>query len=170
MITAFLTFLGSSAFGSLLGGILGHLNKRLELKHQAAMRREEREHEVLMRDRDIALAHAEAEGKAKVAVIEGEGKIETARMEALAAAYASDDGPNDWVDKIRRSVRPVLTYVLVLAALAVNLLMLRMLPEVWPTLDAEHRARMFLEGVGWIGLQAGAALSFWFVSRSSTTK
>lgn len=172
MFTAILSFLGGPVIGSIIGAFTGYFNRKLDIdlkKEEMAQRRLDREHERSMRQLDIQLAAQEAKGKAEVAVIEGNTTVETERMRSIAAAYEADkvQGPPDLVDKLRRSVRPVLSYVLTIAALAVNFVLLAKLGAVWETMPEDKRTEIMFVGVLWVLTQASAALSFWFVSRPS---
>jgi hypothetical protein len=168
MFTALLSFLGGPAIGSLIGAVMGYFNRKLDVdlkKHELEQRRLDREHDAAMRRLDIELAREEAKGKAEVAVIEGSTAIESERMRSLAAAFESDKGPNDWVDRQRRLVRVVLTYLLTFGAMAVNGALLWRLGMVWDALPDAARHELILNGTLWVLTQASAVIAFWFVSR-----
>ncbi|MGL5785136.1 MAG: hypothetical protein ACRCYZ_06785 [Alphaproteobacteria bacterium] len=172
MLTTILSFLGGPVIGSLIGAVGGYFNRRLdvqlkraEIEAETARRAADRAHEVAMREWDIKVAQAEAEGKARLAVIEGTAAMEVARFDAIGKINQADAGHDDWIDGLRRSVRPVMTYVLTLGALAVNGVLLWRMREVWPDLPAAERSQLVYAGISWVGTQASAALAFWFVSR-----
>ena len=93
MLSALLTLLGSSAFGSLIGGAFAFLNrkadmesKRLDLAHEQARWT----HELAVKDKQLAIAQAEAKGALDVAIAEGDARVEAARMAAIAQAQQAD--------------------------------------------------------------------------------
>lgn len=173
MLTALLTFLGGPVIGGLIGTIAGYFNRKLDIdlkKAELEQKRLDREHDAAMRRLDIDLAREEARGKAEVAVIEGASAIESERMRSLAAAFEADKGPDDWIDGLRRSVRPVLSYVLTAGALAVNGALVWRLGVVWDALPDTARHELILGGTTWVLTQASTVIAFWFVSRSTEIK
>jgi len=171
MFTAILSFLGGPAIGSIIGAVTGYFNRKLDVelkKAELEQRKLDREHEIALRRIDTELAAQEAKGKADVAVIEGNAAVEAERMRSIGAAFAADAaGPVDGVDRLRRSVRPVLSYLLTLGAMAVNGVLLWRLGAVWADIDAQARQELLVVGVTWVLTQASAVISFWFVSRPS---
>lgn len=184
MIAAILSIFGSSAFGSLLGGVFAFLNrkadmavKRMELDHEQA----KWTHDLAVKDKDLEFARAEAAGKKEVAIIEGEATIESARFAAIAASQAADRttaeelkaaGKMRWLlvlgVAMNKWVRPLATVILATAAIYVNLKLLGKLVDVWPTLTQERQFEMAMQAFAWITGQASAALGYWFVSRGSS--
>jgi hypothetical protein len=171
MLTAILSFLGGPVIGSVIGAATAYFNRRLDIelkKHEMEQRRLDREHEIALRRADIDLAREEAKGKAEVAIIEGNFTAETERQRTLAAMHTADaQGPNDWVDKFRRSVRPVLSYALTAGAITLNAILAWLFWSVWDTLDRDTQNRVLLVGVEWIFTQASIVISYWFASRPS---
>lgn len=185
MLTALLAFLGSSGFGSLLGGLMGWLNrrvdvdvKRLEMDHEKARW----DHERAMRAADLEQVKAEAAGRREVAVVEGEASVESARMAALAAAYASDKldaeevkaaGWWSWTlvlsDAFRRVIRPAVTVALLTVTLYLDVLLVdRWQRTDWASLTPQQRYDLMATVFAWIGAQTSAAVSYWFVARGSS--
>lgn len=184
MISGILSLLGSSAIGSLLGGIFAWLNrkadmqvKQLELEHE----RNRWTHDLAVKDKDLEYAKIEAAGRKDVAVIEGEAAMESARFEAIAVTQAADRvdaeeikaaGKLRWLlvlaVAVNKWVRPIATLVLAGAAVYVNLLFVGKLVEVWPTLNSTHQYDAAMQAFAWITGQAGAVLGYWFVSRGSS--
>lgn len=184
MIAAILSLLGSSAVGSILGGLFAFLNrkadmetKRMDLEHE----RNRWTHDLAVKDKDLEYARAEAAGRKDVAIIEGEATIESARFEAIAASQAADRvtadelkaaGKMRWLlvlgIAMNRWIRPLATIILAGAAIYINLLFVGKLVEVWPTLDAAKQYDAAMQAFAWITGQAGAVLGYWFVSRGSS--
>lgn len=184
MISAILSLLGSSAVGSILGGIFALLNrktdleaKRLELDHE----RSKWTHELAVQDKQLEYARAEAQGRKDVAIVEGEATVEAARMAAIAAAQAGDRitadelnaaGKWKWLlvfaSTLNRLVRPIATALLAGTAIYVNLLLVWKLADVWTTLTPSQQFDAAMQAFAWITGQAGAVLGYWFVSRGTS--
>lgn len=162
MISAILSLLASPLIGSIFGSLFGVWNRKLDIEQRSL----DRAHELALRDKDMEQARIEAEGKLQIAIQEGDARVESARMAALAAAYQSMAGQNDFIDKVSRGVRPIATYVLMAGAMTVNGVFLWMLRELWPTLAVGQRTDLVIAGVGWVLTQASGSMSFWFAQRS----
>lgn len=183
MIAALLSILGSSAVGSILGGIFAFLNKKSDLDAKRMDLDHEKDrwaHDLLIRDKDLDYARLEAQGKMDVAVIEGDSAVEAARMVAIGQSHVADKvtadeiraaGRYGWMlvmgSAMRAWIRPVATVVLVSAAIYINFLLVGKLVEVWPTLDKVQQFDAAMQAFAWITGQASAALGYWFVSRGT---
>lgn len=183
MIAALLSLLGSSAVGSIIGGLFGFLNrktdidlKRLDMEHERA----KWTNDLVMRDKDIAYAQAEAQGRKDVSVIEADAAIESARMNAIAISHQSDKisadeikaaGSWGWLlvlgSALRAFIRPVITIVLTGAACYLNWLLIEKLTEGWASLTTQQQYEAAMQAFAWITGQAGAVLGYWFVSRGN---
>jgi hypothetical protein len=183
MITAILSLLGSSAFGSIIGGIFAFLNKksdletkRLELEHE----RNKWAHDLQVKDKDLDYARIEAQGRKEVAIVEGDYAAEVARMGAIGQSFEADklDAATlkeagklkGWLimgKSAQAWIRPVLTVVLTSAAIYLNWVLIAKLTEQWPALDKAQQFEMGMQAFAWITGQASAALGYWFVSRGT---
>ncbi len=174
MLAALLAILSSSTVGTIVGGVIGWFNRRTDLQSKQLDQAHERAKwasELAAKDKDLAIMQAEANGKREVAVVEGQATVEKAAYEAMSAAYAEDSAPSTGaMDGLRKSVRPVLTYVLVESALVVNGVLAWLMLKYWATLDKETQTQLVLGAVAWITAQASAVIGFWFVSRPATFK
>lgn len=184
MITAILSLFGSSAFGSIIGGLMAFLNKksdidvkRIDLEHEKSRWA----HDLLVRDKDLEYAKVEASGRKDVAIIEGDSSMEAARFAAIAQSHTADvisadelkaAGKNRWMlvlgSAMRSWIRPVLTIVLSTAAIYLNFMLIEKLTDVWPTLDKTQQYEMGMQAFAWVTGQAAACISYWFVSRGSS--
>lgn len=184
IFTGLLTLLGSSAIGSLIGGVMAFLNKktdidikRMDLDHEKSRWA----HDLMIRDKDLEYAKLEAQGRKDVAIIEGESAMESARFNAIAASHAADTISADELDAagklkwmlvlgsaMRAWIRPVLTMFLAGTAIYLNLVLLGKLTETWPSLTPEKQYDMSIQAFAWITGQAAACISYWFVSRGSS--
>jgi hypothetical protein len=183
MIAALLSILGSSAVGSILGGLFAFLNKktdmdikRLDLDHERARW----DHDLKLRDKDMDFARLEARGRMDVAVVEGDASIETARMQAIALSQQADKisadeiraaGSWGWLlvlgTAMRAWIRPVATVVLTGAAIYLNWLLIDKLTAGWAALSVPQQYDAAMQAFAWITGQAAATLSYWFVSRGT---
>lgn len=184
MITAILSLLGSSAVGSLIGGVFAILNKKadletkkLDLEHEVA----KWTHDALLKDKDLEYARAEAAGKRDVAIVETEGAFDVARMQAISAAQAADRidaaeiiaaGKLGWMfvtaSVVNKLIRPVATVILSTSAIYINFLVMDKLQVSWNTVTPDKQYEIAMQAFGWITGQASAVLGYWFVSRGSS--
>ena len=180
-ITGLLSLLGSSAFGSALGGLFAWLNRRtdmetkkLDLAHEIARWG----HELQVRQADMEMAKSEAQGRKEVAIVEGEATIESARFAAIAAANVADNVTADelkaagrwrWAlvlaSAYRKSLRSVLTTIVGGAAVSINLVIAWQFIDAWPDLTHDARRELVGQALAWISGQAATMFTYWFVAR-----
>jgi hypothetical protein len=184
MIAALLSVLGSSAVGSILGGIFAFLNRKVDMESKRMDLDHEKQrwaHDLVVKDKDLEYVKLEAQGRKDVAIIEGEATVEAARFTAVAAAQSADRvtaeeiqaaGKFKWmlvaVGAFNRTIRPSATIVLSGAAIYINLLLMSKLTEAWPTLSPAQQLEVSMQALAWLTGQAGAALGYWFVARGSS--
>lgn len=178
MISAILALLGSSAVGSLIGGVFAFLNRKVDLE----AKRLDHDHELGLRKADMELARLEADGKLQVAVVEADGITEAARMAAIGQAHTADALDAKTIraagrtgglllvltDVFRRLIRPVITVALVGAAVYLNWMLIERLGEGWNMLTTDQQFDAAMQAFAWITGQASAVLGYWFVSRGNT--
>lgn len=183
MITGLIALFGSSAFGSIIGGLFAFLNKKtdidmkkLDLAHEQARWG----HDALMREKDLEYAKVEAQGRKEVAIVEGEASMETARFVAIGQSHEADRLDADvlkqagkwkgWLvlgGAARAWIRPVLTVVLAGAAIYLNGVLIGRLTEGWDLMTSDQQYDAGMQAFAWITGQASAALGYWFVSRGT---
>ena len=183
MIAALLSILGSSAVGSILGGLFAFLNrksdidvKRMDLDHERA----KWDHDLKLRDKDMEFAIMESKGRMDVAIVEGDASIETARMQAIAVSHQADQisadeiraaGSWGWLlvlgSAMRAWIRPLATVVLTTAAIYLNWLLIDKLTAGWAALTLAQQYESAMQAFAWITGQAAATLSYWFISRGT---
>lgn len=186
MIAAILSLLGSSAIGSLIGGVFAFLNrktdievKRIELAHE----KDKWSHELGVRESDLAIAREEAKAKLDVAIVEGNATVDAARMAAIgqiamAEQVNADDikaaGKFGWLlvlaSTFNRLIRPVLTLALAAAALYINWMVIEMLVKNWPAMSQTQQYEAGMQAFAWVTAQASMAFGYWFVSRGTSGK
>jgi len=183
MIASIIALLGSSAFGSIIGGVFALFNrkadveaKRLDLEHERARWT----HDGLMRDKDLAIAQAEAAGRKEVAIIEGESAVESARFSAIGQTAGAERITADeiraagkwgflmvWAAVFNKLIRPTLTVLLAGAALWLNWVMIHHMTEGWADMTQAQRYEAGMQAFAWVTAQASTAFAYWFVSRGS---
>lgn len=175
MITALLSLLGSSAVGSIIGGVFAFLNRKVDID----AKRLDHSHELELRRSDMELARLEAEGRLQVAMVEADGLAEAARMQAIGQAHMADALSAGQIkaagrvggfllvftDVFRRLIRPAITVALVGAALWLNWLLIERLGAGWEQLPTTMQFEAAMQAFAWITGQASAVLGYWFVSR-----
>lgn len=185
MLSLLFAFLGSSGFGSILGGIMGYVNRKVDIEQRRMDLDHERDkwsHDLALRNADLEQVKAEAAGRREVAVVEGDASVDAARMGALAASFEADKLDADaikgagwwgWLlvvsDAFRRFIRPGTTVALLAGTMYVNYLLIdKLTGPTWGLLTLDQRHDLGLQAIAWLGAQTSAALSYWFVSRGSS--
>jgi hypothetical protein len=183
MIAALLSILGSSAVGSILGGIFAFLNKksdldakRLDLEHEKA----KWAHDLAIKDKDLEYVRVEAQGRKDVAIVEGDYSAEVARMNAIGIAQQADQitadeiraaGTWGWMlvigAALKSWIRPLTTVVLTSAAIYINWLLIDKLAGNWSFMSQTQQYDASMQAFAWISGQAAACLSYWFISRGT---
>lgn len=184
MIAGLLSILGSSAVGSILGGLFAWLNRKADLEAKRSDQLHEQAkwaNNLAVKDKDIEYAKVEATGRKDVAIVEGEASMQTARFNAIAAAQEADRVTADelkaagkWkvlliaAATFNKLIRPLATVLLTGAAIYINFLFVGKLIDVWPNLTPAQQYDAAMQAFAWITGQAGACLGYWFVSRGSS--
>lgn len=180
MISAILSLLGSSAVGSLIGGIFALLNRKVDIEAKRA----DHTHDIELRRFDMAMAKLEAEGRLQVAMVEADGIAEAARMDAIGQSHQADALDANTIkaagktgglllvltDVFRRLIRPVITVALVGAALWLNWMLIDKLGNGWESLTTMQQFEAAMQAFAWVTGQASAVLGYWFVSRGAVGK
>lgn len=183
MIAAILSLLGSSAVGSLIGGVFAFLNRRTDVQVkqiELAHEKDKWAHELAVRESDLLIAREEAQGRKEVAIIEGDATVDAARMNAIAQAQAADKVTAEEIQSagwwgwalvlaavFNKLIRPTLTVALAAAALYINWLVIDMLVKNWPLMSQAQQYDAGMQAFAWVTAQASMAFGYWFVSRGS---
>jgi hypothetical protein len=187
MMTAILSFLGSSTVGSLVGGLLGIWNKKNDLELKKLDHEQERarwSHELDSKKADLEIVRAEAQGSKEVAIIEGEAAIGAARMAAIAKVNQADRitaeeitaaGKWGFLLVLNRAlttfVRPSLTYLVGMTAVIVNCIVIHYFLTIsYAEIPADKQLEVGLQAFAWITGQASAMFTYWFVARGCSVK
>jgi hypothetical protein len=177
------SILGSSAIGSIIGGVLAIFNRKMDMQAKRDDQAHETQrwtHERGLRADDLAIAQAEANAKIRVAQEEGDASVESARMKAIADTNATDNVTADelkaagwwkWLlvmaSAYRKSLRSLLTTVLVGGAIYTTMSLIFRLDEAMQTTQTAILADLVFMSVNWLCGQASATIQYWFVARGN---
>lgn len=183
LLAGLMSLLGSSAVGTLIGGLFAHFGKKQELEFKKVDLEHETKkwaHDLQVKDKDLEYARVEAAGAERVAFIEGESVIEAARLKTIAevgkedaitpeeiAAAGKWRGLLVFASAYRKSMRAVLTTVVGGAAIYVNLYLAWQFKEAWPDLNEAKQVELIIMAVSWLSAQSSMMFGYWFVSRGS---
>lgn len=186
MISAILSILGSSTFGSLLGGVFAFLNRKNDLEIQKLLLAQEiQKLEFSLKEKaaDLEIMKAEAEFKFKIVATQTDSEMEKARFDAIARISASEIVSADTLkeagsfkflyvlsDFLNRIIRPVATILLTGAAIWVNFVFISRLHDAWASYTQAQQYDAAMQAFSWITGQSGAILAYWFVSRGVSKK
>ena len=183
MIASVIALLGSSAVGSLLGGVFALLNrktdmeaKRLELEHET----KKWSHDLAIRQSDLAIAKEEAQSRKDVAIIEGDSLVDASRAIAIGQIASAEKITGEeikaagkwgfllvWASVFNKLIRPLLTVLLAFAALYLNWLVIHRLTDGWQGMTALQQYEAGMQSFSWVTAQASTAFAYWFVSRGT---
>lgn len=172
---------GSAGLGTLVGLVGSWLQRRQDIKQMEL----EQAHELAMRDKDADLLKIEIAGAAQIAKVQADGARDVADAELQGRSYAADmatysqnvQSGSKWgavlifVDVLRGTVRPLVTYYLVgfLSWMVwqflrhvplIDLLQLNP-PLFWDVFEYTLATAVFL---------ASTAVAWWFGARSKRMK
>ncbi len=83
LILGIIKLLGSAGFGTVFGGLMGFLNRKVDIKY----RKMELDHELKQRELDATILEKEWAATVRVANIEGESRVEAEGYDALEKSY-----------------------------------------------------------------------------------
>lgn len=155
-----LKFLGSAAGGAILGGVAGLVNKWMDARSQRAREL----HEIEMRKLDTKQMRVEFEGAAIVRSTEAD------TISGLALSYKQDVGGGRRADVFRGLMRPMLTGLLTVAAIAMNIYIIGLLTASWREFTQTQQFGIIWSAIDWMGFQSSTAISWWFGARGERPK
>jgi hypothetical protein len=168
-----LDVLTGGGLGAIAGAIGAIGNKIIDLKlkdKENDALKIKLDHDVVMRDKDLALAQAEANARFEMAKVDADVKAVTADMSALQASFIVDKATytdSRWgyiIDFIRGSTRPVLTYLAMYLVIFMTIMTIKDMDK--HPLTSEQSMEILKE----VLFLAGLAISWWFGARPGTSK
>lgn len=170
ILLGIIKLLGSAGFGTIFGGIMGLLNRKVDieverLKFEDAQR--QREHELAMRDKDAAIMAQEWAARTQVAQIEGEARSEQEGYRAMAASYDfAKPEKGGRMAAFSSFVRPFISlgYWLVTSAGSAWIIYYAFaVVQVEFTVAQWHELVMYV--IAWIAFMGGATIGWWYAMR-----
>lgn len=173
VIAAIVKLLGSAGFGTIFGGIMGLLNRRVdlkveEMKYQDADR--QRTHALAMRDKDAVISQQEWAGRLQVAKTEGEAVVDKAAYDALSKSYDFARPPaGGKMEAFQAFVRPFISlgyFIITTLGSAAILYYAFHVYQIKLTVDQLYEIVMFV--LAWIAFMAGSTIGWWFAMRPAS--
>ena len=163
MLTLMLSLLSSAGFGSIMGLVGGIINRFIDIKAKAG----EREFELLKLDKERDYMRDEYAARNQIATIEAETKVEASAYNALAESYkfAAPSPDNDMVDKITRTIRPILTVCFFLFTCIVFGFVTSLVLDSKTSFSSDELLTLWKQIIEWIFFQAGVSIGWWFAMR-----
>lgn len=150
----------------LLGIVFGGVSRLAQHYMETADKQREREHEAIMFDKQIALQGQRIDAEKDLRQMDVEAQRDTGELNALVAsiqAQASEaQAAGSWVAKLSASVRPVVSYWLLLIYSAAKLATLYLTLNDGASLAVAVKAAY----TEFDGALLGSIVSFWFADRS----
>lgn len=99
-----------------LSGIFGGLLRMAPELLKFFDRKDERKHELSLQDKQIELAKLQQQGQLAIATVQADQSTQAAWLEAVREISVAQAKPTGikWVDAVSATVRPIVTYMLVL--------------------------------------------------------
>ena len=163
MLAILLSLLSSAGFGSILGLAGGIINRFIDIKAKAG----EREFELLKLDKERDYMKEEYAARNQIATIEGEARVEANAYTAMAESYkfAAPTSSNDAVDKITRTIRPILTVLFFLFTCIVFGYVTFLIGDIKTSFDPNEILTIWKQIIEWVFFQAGVSIGWWFAMR-----
>lgn len=170
IILGIIKLLGSAGFGTIFGGLMGILNRKVDLQAKRLDMEEstaQRNHELAMRDKDAAIMREEYAAKSKIAQIEGETAIEREAYTALGKSYEfAKPAKGGKMEAFSAFVRPFISlgyWVITSAGSAWILYHAFVVRGI--TLTPEQWFELVMYIIAWIAFMGGATIGWWYAMR-----
>jgi hypothetical protein len=170
LILMIIKLLSSAGFGTMFGGVMGLFNRRADLevkKLDIEDAKNQREHELAMRDKDAEIMTREWNGRLQVAQAEGEAKTDVAAFDALAKSYDfARPAAGGKMEAFNAFVRPFvsLSYFIVTSAGSAWILYYAFMVRNI-TLSPEQWFDLVMYVIAWIAFMAGATIGWYYAMR-----
>lgn len=162
--------LGSTGVGTIFGGIMGWLNRKVDLEAKRleyADKDKQRAHELLQRDKDALIMEKEWAGRERVAAVEGAAQVEQEQYKALAESYKfAEPEKGSKMAAFASFVRPFVSIAyFILSSVGGGWIIYYAFAVVGITLSAEQWFELVMFVVSWVAFMAGATIGWWYAMR-----
>ena len=163
MTSFLLTLLSSAGFGSIIGLVGGIINRFIDIKAKEG----ERAFELTKLDKERDYMKEEYAARNQLATIEGEARVEANAYTAMAESYkfAAPSSSNDMVDKITRTIRPILTVLFFVFTCIVFAIVTSLIVDLKTAFSAAEILVIWKQIIEWVFFQAGVSIGWWFAMR-----
>ncbi len=168
MLTAILSFFGSSAMGSLIGWLGGAFNRWIDLKgktldYQFQLDKAKADKEYMLEEAKVAL-----EREKEVTNRE----IEVAGYAAMSSSYDADKETygGGFVDAVRGLLRPLLTLCFFVLNVGLVVWVADMVQVKEVPFSNEQLFDLAMKVIAWSMFQGGVCIGWWFANRSQGGK
>ena len=155
--------LGSAGFGTIFGGLMGLVNRRLDMK----AKKQDQDHELAMRDKDAAIMAQEWAARTKVAEVEGAAKVEAEAYAAMAKSYDfGKPAAGGKMEAFSAFMRPFMSggYFIV-STIGCGWIVYYAFKVVGVQFSAAQWYELVMFVVAWFFFMAGAAIGWWYAMR-----
>jgi hypothetical protein len=163
IILALVKLLGSAGFGTIFGGVMGLLNRKVDIQAE----RMKYDHERDMRKLDAEIIEKEWAAREKVAVVEGQTKAEVAAYEALSKSYEfAKPAKGGKMEAFGSFIRPFVSlgYFIVTSAGSAYILYYAF-HVAGLKLTVEQLFELVMYVIAWVAFMGGATIGWWFAMR-----
>lgn len=170
ILLGLIKLLSSAGFGTIFGGIMGLLNRKVDIaveKLKLEEAHKQRAHELAMRDKDAEIIEREFAARAKVAQIEGDASVEREGYAAMTKSYDfARPEKSSWTAAFSAFIRPFISlgYFLVTSYGCWWILHYAFHVQKM-TLTNEQLFELVMYVIAWIAFMGGATIGWWYAMR-----
>lgn len=155
--------LGSAGFGTIFGGIMGFVNRTMDIK----LKKVDNEHALAMRDKDAAIMREEWAARTKVAQVEGEAKVDAEAYAALGKSYEfAKAAPGGKMEAFSAFMRPFMSGgYFVVSSVGCGWILYYAFKVVGVQFTVAQWFELVMFVIAWFFFMAGAAIGWWYSMR-----
>lgn len=163
IILGLIKLLGSAGFGTIFGGLMGIVNRKVDLQAD----KQKQDHELAMRDKDAAIMAQEWAARTKVAEVEGAAMVEAEGYKALSESYSfAKPAKGGKMESFSAFIRPFISigYFLITSAGSAWILYYAFyVAKV--QLNNEQIGELVMYVISWVAFMGGATIGWWYAMR-----
>lgn len=163
ILLGLIKLLGSAGFGTIFGGLMGIVNRRLDLQAE----KQKQEHELAMRDKDAAIMAQEWAARTQVAQIESAAVVEKAGFEALAKSYDfAKPEAGSRMEAFSSFIRPFISLsYFVVTSFGAGFILYYAFEVRKVSLTADQWYDLVMYVIAWVAFMGGATIGWWYAIR-----